>query len=237
MENNHTLGTVNVSSGELLTFTVNTESSEDRPRTVTVITLADIDVSKEMADYYRRINRTTEQLQTDNAIIGFITSLAEAGLVKVTREHRVPFGTLGRPASRLTDEYKYSVNPEQFWEAKLLNRYSKACFNVITHQSHMLTVMHNVDAPFSMTATIIDSIGGVLGMLRLDIISDNRHTLIGEEDIERLRLGLQADITMHVPDLMLMVESVSVQNNPIFGINAFKQHRDFTPLRQAEPSL
>ena len=124
-----------------------------------------------------------------------------------------------------------------FWEAKLLHRYSKSCFNVINHQSHLLTVMGNVDAPFVMTATIIDGIGGILGMLRLDILSDNKHTLIDEDDIEVLRLGLQADITMNIPDLMLMVESVTIASNPTFTVNSFNRHRAFTPATEAVPSL
>lgn len=229
MQSNHTLGMVNVNDGELLTFLIDKESNPDRPTTITVIALADIDLSKEMADFYQRAAKDTTTLITENAIVGFVTWLAERGLIRLPRENRIPFGNMKRPSSRLADEYKYSVNPEMFWEAKLLHRYSKACFNVINHQSHMLTVMANVDAPFTMTATVIDGIGGVLGMLRLDVLSDNKHTLISDEDIERLRLGLQADITMHVPDLMLMVECVAVSSNPTFGINAFKQHRDFIP--------
>lgn len=237
MQSNHTLGMVNVSDGELLTFTIDRESHPDRPITITVIALADIDLSKEMADFYHMTAKDTTSLITENAIAGFVMWLGKRELVRLPVEHRVHFGNLKRPSSRLTDEYKYSINPEMFWEAKLLHRYSKACFNVINHQSHMLTVMANVDAPFTMTATIIDGVGGVLGMLRLDVLSDSKHTLISDEDIERLRLGLQADITMHVTDLMLMVEGVSVASNPTFGINSFNKHRDFIPLQQAVPSL
>jgi hypothetical protein len=237
MQSNHTLGMVNVSDGELLTFTIDRESHPDRPITITVIALADIDLSKEMADFYHMTAKDTTALITENAIVGFVNWLANRGMLRLPVEHRVHLGNLKRPSSRLTDEYKYSINPEMFWEAKLLHRYSKACFNVINHQSHMLTVMANVDAPFTMTATIIDGVGGVLGMLRLDILSDAKHTLISDEDIERLRLGLQADITMHVTDLMLMVEGVSVASNPTFGINSFNKHRDFIPLQHAVPSL
>jgi hypothetical protein len=236
MHSNHTLGMVNVEEGELLTFLIDKESTPDRPITVTVIVLADIDLSREMADFYQSTSRDTQAIITENAIAGFITWLSNKGLIRLPRETRVPLGNLKRPASRLADEYKYSVNPEMFWEAKLRHRYSKACFNVINHQSHLLTVMANVDAPFAMTATVIDGVGGVLGMLRLDILSDNKHTLINDEDIERLRLGLQADITMNVPDLMLMVECVTVASNPTFGINSFNRHRDFNAA-SAVPSL
>lgn len=237
MQNNHTLGMINVRDGELLTFLIDKESTPDRPTTVTVITLADLDLSQEMATFYHRTPKHTTELITENAIAGFITWLADRGLVKMVRETRVPFGNMKRPSSRLADEYKYSINPEMFWEAKLLHRYSNACFNVINHQSHMLTVMANVDAPFVLTATVIDGVGGVLGMLRLDILSDNKHSLISDEDIERLRLGLQADITMNVPDLMLMIEGVSVSSNPTFGINSFNRHRDFRAASEAVPSF
>lgn len=236
MNSNHTLGMVTVQSGELLTLLIETESTPDRPKTVSVIALADFDLSKEMADYYRTTDRTNGALITKNALGGFLCRLSEKGLIVLPKEHRIPFGSMERPASRLSNEYRYTINPETFWEDKLMHRYTKASFNVINHQSHMLTVVANVDAPFTMTATVIDGIGGILGMLRLDILSDSKHTLLNDEDIERLRLGLQSDITMHVTDLMLMIECVTVASNPTFGINSFTRHRDFEPAAPATPS-
>lgn len=237
MHDNHTLGMVNVRDGELLTFLIDKESTPDRPTTVTVIALADMDLSHEMATFYQQAPKDNTALITENAIAGFVMWLVGRKLIKLVRETRIPFGNMKRPSSRLRDEYKYSINPEMFWEAKLLHRYSTSCFTVINHQSHLLTIMANVDAPFAMTATVIDGVGGILGMLRLDILSDNKHTLIDDDDIEVIRLGLQADITMNIPDLMLMVEAVSIASNPTFTVNSFNRHRDFTPVTEAVPSL
>lgn len=236
MNTNHTLGMVNVRSGELLTLLIETDSAPDRPKSVTVIATADFDLSREMANFYRTTDRVGGALITKNAIGGFISHLIDKRLIILPKEHRLPFGHMERPASRLSNEYRYTLNPEQFWEDKLMHRYKTASFNVINHQAHMLTVMGNVDAPFTLTATIIDSIGGILGMLRLDIISDHKHTLLDDEDIERLRLGLQSDITMYVPDLMLMVECVTIASNPTFGINPFSKHRDLEPAAPETPT-
>lgn len=224
MTNNHTLGMIRVSTGEILTFQVTDKNTPEKQKRISVIALVDIDVSKEMAEHYAKINRSTSAVHSENALISLVSEWVDRKKVLYANEVTVHIGEESRPAQRFADEYRYTINPEQFWEDKLIERYRKASFNVINHQGHLLTVVHQIDSPFSMTATVIDGVGGILGMLRLDIMSDNKHTRINEEDIERLRLGLQADLTMHVPDLMLMIEHVSVQNNPLYGVNPFKQH-------------
>ena len=224
MTNNHTLGMIRVSTGEILTFQVTDKNTPDKLKRISVVALTDIDVSKEMAEHYAKLNRSTPDVYSENALISLVSEWVDKKKVIYSNEVTVHVGDEGRHAQRFADEYRYTINPEQFWEDKLIERYRRASFAVINHQGHMLTVLHNIDSPFSMTATVIDGVGGILGMLRLDIMSDNKHTRINEEDIERLRLGLQADLTMHVPDLMLMIEHVSVQNNPLYGVNPFKQH-------------
>lgn len=235
MNDNSTLGMVTVRSGELLTLVLEDDNTPGRPKRVSVITLADIDVSKEMAEYCEHLDRSTNAINTLNAMSGFLGYLVSKGMVKVPQETSVRFGNLKRPSSRLLNEYRYTINPEQFWEDKLLARYHKSSFNVISHQSHMLTIMAGIDSPFIMTATIIDGGGGILGMIRLDILSDNKHTLLNDDDIERLRLGLQADITMNVPDLMLMVKSVEIQSNPLFGVNRYKALIDLPVVNEDAP--
>lgn len=222
-ESLHTLGLVYVNAGELLTFLVNDDSTPGRPKRVTIIALDSFNVSDEMVGYYKVMDRS-QVLMSEKVLPEFIIHMASKGLVRVTRETTVVFGSVGRPASRLSNEYKYTLDPEFFWEEKLLARYRKTSFDVFNHQGHLMTIINNVDAPFQMTATLIDGQNSILGMLRMDILTESKHTLVNEEDIERLRLALQADITMHIPDLMIMVEKVDIQNNPNFGLNGFKRH-------------
>lgn len=233
MSANHTLGMIRVSAGDLLTLVVDDDTTPGKPKTVTVVALDDIDVSKEMADYYALIDRTSRELITANAITGFLTWLATRRLVRVPREARIPFGEMKRPSSRLQNEYRYTLNPEAFWEEKLLARYNQASFNVINHQGSFLTLMAGIDAPFELVAEIIDGNNESLGYLRLDVLSDNRHTLINDDDLERLRLALQADITMHIPDMLVMVRTVAIHNNPGYGVSRYKQHCD--PLLTPDP--
>lgn len=224
MNDNFTLGITHVGSGDLLTFLINDDSQPHRAQQVSIIALADIDVSQEMAEYYRQLDKTHKNVLTENALVGFVGFLADRGLVRVPTEVSVSFGTLKRPASRLANEYRYSLNPEEFWEEKLLKRYATASFTTINHDGHLLTVVGDVDAPFTLAATIINLDGEVLGVLRLDVLADGKHASINDDDLERLRLGLQADITMHVPEIMVMVDRISVHHNPTFGINSFRQH-------------
>lgn len=237
MNDNSTLGMLSVGAGELLTLLLDDDTSPGRPRRVTVITLTSFNVSQEMADYYTRIDRNGQGVITPNATAGFLSYLAEQQMIKVPRELSIHFGNMKRPASRLLNEYRYTINPEEFWEEKILARYVKASFDVFNHQGHMLMVMGNVDAPFKMIATIIDGKGAVLGMLRLDILSDSNRTLLSDDDIERLRLGLQADLTMNVPDLMLMVDKVVVTSNPLFGVNRFRRYHDLPAIPEKQEDV
>jgi hypothetical protein len=239
MNDNSTLGMLSVGAGELLTLLLDDDTTPGRPRRVTVITLAAFNVSQEMADYCTRMDRNGQGVITPNAAAGFLTHLAERSMIKVPRELTIPFGNMKRPSSRLLNEYRYTINPEEFWEEKILARYAKSSFDVFNHQGHMLMVVGNVDAPFRMIATIIDGKGAVLGMLRLDILSDSKLTCLNDDDIERLRLGLQADLTMNVPDLMLMVDKVLVTSNPLFGVNRFRRYHDLPalPEKQEEAPL
>lgn len=223
MHEHHTLGRIKVRAGEILTFTYD-ESIPEKKRHITVVAISDIDLSDEMATYCGSINRSSRDIFTEEALPGFIQYLTEKRLLHIGNEVTVHFGAKRRPASRLMNEYRFKLNPESFWEAKLIHRYESNSFTVFNHQNHMLTVMGGVDGPFTALARIIDFQGELLGTLRLSVLSDNRHSLIDDNDIERIRLALQADISLNTNEINVLVDQVELISNPDFGTNPFKRH-------------
>jgi len=219
----HTLGRIKVRAGEILTFTYD-ESTPDKRNHITVVAIADIELSQEMATYCESIDRSTRAIYTEEALPGFIQYLTEKRLLHVGAEVSLHFGTKHRPATRLLNEHRFKINPEAFWEAKLTHRYSLNSFTVFNHQNHLLTVMGDVDAPFYILADVVDLHGELLGSLRLSVVSDRRHTLIDEDDIERLRRALQADLSLHVEELSVLIDRVRLIPNPEFGVNPFSRH-------------
>lgn len=223
MQENHTLGMVTVRAGEILTFTFD-ESTPEKRRHLTVVAIQDIELSREMALFCEMTNRAGKDIYTENALPAFIQHLAEKRLLHVGKEVSVHFGDRGRPAARLMNEYRFRLNPESYWEDKLVKRYTTSSFTLFNHQQHNLMVMMNVDAPFYILADLLDMRGEPLGTLRLSIIPDQRHTFISPDDVERIRLALQADIALNVEEISVMVERVRVASNPDFGQSVFKRH-------------
>lgn len=223
MPSKHTLGTMYVRAGDLISFTYDDTVPEEERR-VTVVAIADIELSREMALFCEQTDRSGKDIYTENALPAFIEYLTEKRLLHVGNEVSVHFGQIRRPAARPLNEYRFRMNPESFWEEKIHHRYQKHSFTVFNHQSHTLTVMGGDDAPFFITASFIDMKGDQLGVLRLSVLSDNRHTLIDDEDVERLRLALQSDIALNLSELNVMVERVELASNPDFGKNSFLRH-------------
>lgn len=223
MPSKHTLGKMYVRAGEILTFTYDDTVPEEKRR-VTVVAIDDIDISAEMAMFCEQTDRSGKDIYTENALPAFIEFLTEKRLLHVGREVNVHFGQIRRPAARLLNEYRFKLNPESFWEEKISARYEAHSFSVYNHQSHSLTVMLGVEAPFYITASFIDLNGDQLGVLKLSVLSDDRHTLINDEDVERLRLALQSDIALNLGEINVMVERVELASNPDFGKNAFLRH-------------
>lgn len=237
MSENHTLGRIVVRAGEILTLTFD-ESVSGHKRHLTVVALIDIDLSREMALFCERMDRSGKDILTENALPEFLQYLSEQQMLHVGKEISVHFGDRGRPAARLMNEYRFRINPESYWEDKLVQRYTTGSFTVYNHQHHLLTVMQGSDAPFTAHAVIVDMQGEYLGHLRLSILPDQRHSFISDDDIERIRLALQADITLNVEEISVMVERVFVTSNPDFGQNVFKRH--LVPLKnqssESEPT-
>lgn len=223
MAENHTLGRIFVRAGEILTFTFD-ETDSGHKRHLTVVAIVDIDLSREMALFCDATDRSGKDIYTENALPEFLQSLAEKQMLHVGKEITVHFGDRGRPAARLMNEYRFRINPESYWEDKLVQRYTTGSFTVFNHQHHQLTVMQGTDAPFTAHATIVDMQGEYLGHLRLSVLPDHRHSFISDDDVERIRLALQADITLNVEEISVMVERVVMTSNPDFGQNAFKRH-------------
>ena len=212
-----------VRAGELISFTYD-DHIPNHPKRLTVVALADIDLSKEMATFCGITNRSGKDIFTENALPAFIEYMAQKRLLHVSTEVSCHFGSVKRPATRLLNEYRFDINPEFFWEEKLTHRYESHSFTVLNHQQQMLTVMFDIDAPFYVTASLIDLNGDSLGVIRLSVIPDGQHTLISDEDLERIRLGLQSDIVLHMSEIAVMVERVVLASNPNFGSNSFKRH-------------
>lgn len=223
MPSKHTLGMIKVRAGEILTFTYDSTVPEER-RNITVVALDDIDLSEAMATFCELTDRSGKDIYTENALPAFVEYLAEQRLLHVGTEVNVHFGQMRRPAARLLNEYRFKANPESFWEDKLVQHYLSKSFTVFNHQHHVLTMMAGVEAPFYISGSIIDMKGDILGVLRLSVLSDSRHTLISNEDIERIRLAFQADIALNVREINVMVERVELTSNPDFGANSFKRH-------------
>src|SRR5690606_7429225 len=81
-----------------------------------------------------------------------------------------------------------------------------------------------VDAPFTIIASLIDMSGDPLGTLRLSVLSDHKYSLLNDDDLERIRLALQADISLSVEEISVLVDSVTLIPNPDFGTNPFSRH-------------
>lgn len=221
----HDLGVVQIKAGEILSFAYLDHSNQKQ--SIIVVAIEDIDLSKEMAEFAKVTEGNYRKLFTENSLPEFIEHLSSKGMLHVSTTVNIDFGIMGRPSRRLSDEYRFSINPESFWDDKLYHRYSTTSFSVCTHQDHMLTVLANVEAPFYIQASIVDSEGYLLGMLRLSVISDNKHTLLNEDDIERIRLALQADIVIGVPEINVLVDEVKLINNPEFGVCQYSNHFSF----------
>ncbi len=237
MSHEESLGRLIVKAGEILTFTY--RDSTPHPRHVTVVALVDLDLSRHMAEFCEKTNRDSRDIYTEQALPSFIEYLTELHLLHVGKEIQVDIGQIGRPASRLMNEYRFRLNPEAFWEAKLLHRYQRSSFTVFNHQNHLLTVMAGVDAPFTVVASLIDMAGDALGVLRLSVLTDHKYTLLDDEDLERIRLALQADISLSVEEISVLVDSITLIPNPDFGSNPFARHtpsiQPFTPDFQFTP--
>ncbi len=223
MKSNHTLGVIKVKAGEVISFTFDKLPKDSQGR-ITVVALHDIDLSHEMADFCNRTDRSGKDIYTENALPDFIEGMVERGLLHIGPIVNVHVGHEKRPCSRMLDEYRFSINPESFWEDKLIERYGKNTFTVYNHQNHLLTMMTDVEAPFYARASIVDMRGEYLGQLRLSILPEQRHSFISDDDIERIRLALQADIMLNVVEINVMVERVEVTSNPDFGSSRFNQH-------------
>ncbi|MNP89099.1 hypothetical protein D3C85_14990 [compost metagenome] len=237
MENKHTLGRVEVKAGEILTFTYDNPSPENR-RHITVVALSDINLSDEMALFYQELDRGSDDIITEAALPAFIEHLCDKRLLHVGTEVNIHIGTVGRPAERLVNEYKFMLNPESFWEEKLSHRYLKRSFTVYSHQDHLLTIMMGVEAPFTILADIINMQGNHLGILQLSILSDRRHTLISDDDLERIRSALQADISLCIDEVSVLVERVTLLTNPDFGSNRFTKYLSvYKPEPEIEKDL
>ena len=223
MQCNHTLGVIKVKAGEVISFTFDKLPKDNHGR-ITVVALNDIDLSREMADFCEKTDRSGKDIYTENALPDFIESMVERGHFHIGPIVNVHMGHEKRPCNRMLNEYRFSINPESFWEDKLINRYDKNTFTVYNHQNHLLTMMADVEAPFYARASIVDMRGEYLGQLRLSILPEQRHSFINDSDIERIRLALQADIMLNVAEINVMVENVQVASNPDFGSSRFKQH-------------
>ena len=223
MPSKHKLGMERIRAGELLSFTYE-DTVPNNEKRLTVVALADIDLSLEMATYCEQMDRSGKDIYTENALPAFIEYLTEKRLLHVGNEVKVHFGKVRRPASRLLNEYRFKMSPESFWEEKITTLYLNRSFSVFNHQMHSLTVMMGIDAPFYIMASFIDVQGDTLGVLRLSVLSDSQHTLIDDEDLERLRLALQADIAMNLSEINVMVDRVKLTSNPDFGLSSFKRH-------------
>lgn len=223
MEEKHTLGRVEVKAGEILTFTYDDPSPANR-RHVTVVALSDINLSDEMATFYDQLDRSSDDIYTENALPAFVEWLCDKRLLHVGTEVSVHLGIVGRPSARLAGEHRFKINPEAFWEEKLSHRYMSNSFVVYNHQEHMLTIMMDIEAPFSILADIINLEGKHLGILHLSVLSNSRHTTLSAEDLEVIRSALQADISLHVQEISALVERVTLLSNPEFGVNRFNLH-------------
>lgn len=223
MDELHTLGKVEVKAGELITFTYDDPSPAQRKR-ISVTALADINLSEAMADFYQSVNRKTNAIYTENALPAFIEYLCEKRLLHVGAEVSVHLGVVGRPAMRMSAEQRFKINPESFWEEKLVHHYKTRSFHVTNHEDHLLTLLWGVDAPFAILADIITMDGRHLGILHLSVLSNKPRPTISEEDIEVIRIGLQADITLHIGELSVLVERITLLNNPDFAVNPFSKH-------------
>lgn len=216
------LGRLTVRAGEILTLTY--RDNTPLPRHITVVALVDLNLSEHMATFCADMDRSGHGIFTEQALPAFVQYLTDRRLLHVGKEVRVDFGKLGRPASRLLNEYRFKLNPEAFWEAKLLHRYKHNSFTLFSHQNHLLTIMAGIDAPFSLLAHVVAMDGTALGSFRLEILTDNKYTLISDEDLERIRLALQADLSLSIEEISVMIESVELFPNPDFGISSFARH-------------
>lgn len=227
MTDNHTLGRLTAKVGEILTFTYDEVSQGKYPH-LTVVVLVDFDLSLEMANFCEETDRSGTDIYTENILPEFLQSLALRNLIHVGEQKTVHVGHRGRPSARFMNEYKFDIYPESYWEDKLIAHYRTNTFEVNSHQHHRLTIMMDMDAPFTAHASIVDIRGEYLGHLRLSVLPDDKHALINDDDKERIRLALQADITTNVTDIQVMVERVELTSNPDFGRNAFKSHSSYS---------
>lgn len=220
----HRLGRTLIKAGEVLTFTYTENSSQKH---IAVVAIADIDLSQEMVEFTAGVDRSSRLIFTEEALPAFIEYLSSKSLLHVGPSVAIEFGDIGRPSHRLLDEYRFSINPEAFWDDKLIHRYKHTSFTVFSRQDHTLTVLADVEAPFYISASVVDTEGQLLGMLRLSVLSDNKHTLLSEEDVERIRLALQADISLGVPEIAVLISEVHLIGNPDYGSCRYIKHTDF----------
>lgn len=212
------LGRAEVKAGQILNLNYLDGTTS---KTVTVVAIEDIDLSHEMVEYVKTISKEGNALFTENAIPGLLEILSKKGLIHVDSAVNIYIGKVGRPASRLLNEQRFEINPENFWDVKLIERYDKKSFQVLNRQGHSLTVIRGVEAPFYMTAEAMSLDGEYLGNITLSILSDSRHTTLAEDDIERLRLALQSDIAIGIPEISIVINKVTVSGNSSFGQNKF----------------
>lgn len=235
MSDRHTLGRLDAKEGDIITLSY--RDKDDQEKRVSVVAIDSFSLSEQMATFCSNTRRSSESIFTENALPAFIEYLASEGLVHVGRAVEVSVGLAGRPAKRLLDEYKYHINPDSFWQEKLTHWYSKHSIILYSGKGEALTLVTGDDGHLFITAEVLSSKGEPLGLMRFSLLLEHITSSISEDDLERIRLAIQSDIALNIPELEVVVDKVTARSNPGYGSNKLDKHFTLPTNRTRKKSM
>jgi hypothetical protein len=201
-----TVGETAVVKGQLLTLFVNDANSPSNHYFTLLYVKESFSVSNEMAEFYKNLPEELKTLPSETATEHFYLYLLKKGLVERPKSDVVHVGSIGRIPERISDEYKYMLNPDKFTLKKIQSDLMFQSLTFDNHQGYRIMIL-GPEGSLSEIIVDIQQNDRYLGVIKLGIVFDR--TMDVEFD--------QSDIELMRKTVLKMVSEVSAVPNIQIG--------------------
>lgn len=181
-----TIGHSSVVKGQLLTlYVTDPNNAGDHYFTLLYVKEA-FDVSAQMAAFYAQLDDKTRCLPIEKNTEGFYLYLLKQGLVERPRSNVIHMGEAGRANNRLTQEYRYSLNPVEFIIDTLNNGLMYQSRSFVSEQGYRYMLV-GPSCSFSEVVATIDVNGETIGSIHMGIAFDRTlDAELSQRDLKRM---------------------------------------------------
>lgn len=200
-----TVGGSAVNKGQLLTLYVEDPTKSNGHYFMMLYVKETFNVSIEMAGFYQQLSSENRLMSSEAATEQFYLYLLRKGLVERPKSDVIYMGEMGRPSVRVSDEYKYSLNPTEYTIRKLKNDLMFQSMTFYNHQGYRVMLLGPEGSLSEIMVEIIQH-GESVGTIRLGIVFDRSlDAVINEADIEQMRSVIMRMVseTSHIPDVTI----------------------------------